>query len=169
MKRARLGNGLTAPTRATVTIDAPDLPYVATLELRFVKRRYRIDVLTCTPRKGGPPITTDGLRRVPVEQLLRAAVGAAPFMVATAAGTGSKVSPLAQFPYGLAEAGPTDDTLRWVARAYALAYAMGAPTLTTTAELLDVNRATLSRWVRQARAAGFLPEDLRDRPDVTGG
>lgn len=153
---AAIGAGLSAPAFGCFELDDADLPYVVVLELGHRGSRYDIERLTLTPRSG-ERISADGLRSIPVERVLRQAALTVPWRVNASLG---------MFPHDLARAGPTEDTLRWVARAYALVYAMGAPTLTTVAELLDVNRATLSRWVRHARAAGFLPDDLRDRPDV---
>ncbi|MGI8868763.1 MAG: hypothetical protein ACR2F6_07920 [Mycobacteriales bacterium] len=56
----------------------------------------------------------------------------------------------------LKAAGPTEDTLKWVARSYRLALILGEPPTRAVERDLRVPRSTAGRWVALARERGHL-------------
>jgi hypothetical protein len=59
-------------------------------------------------------------------------------------------------PEGLANEGPTDRALRWVAHLYRFAVAVGFGPKKAVEESLGLSRPTAGRWIAAARKQGFL-------------
>jgi hypothetical protein len=113
------------------------LPYRLELRVVYEDGRFVVDQLTVKRREGGPPVTTEGLREVPIAALLRLAVESNVVRVrrsATRDGDTSSwemtwASPLALSERAKGGGGPSDEDLRTVAALYQVAYATGqAPT-----------------------------------------
>jgi hypothetical protein len=110
------------------------------------KSRCTAIEITAAP---GEFLTGEDLRRVPVARLITEAVDETP-------------APLPNAPDGFPASGPTDEVLRYIATAYARAYAAGhAPT--KAVEELGLTYSTASRWVALARAAGYLSRTGRGK------
>ena len=139
------------------------LPY--RLELRVVHEdgRFVVDQLTVKRREGGPPVTTEGLREVPVAAFLRLAVESNVMRVGPTIRDGNTspwkltwASPLALSERAKGGGGPSDEDLRTVAALYQVAYATGQAPTKLVMNRLDLPRSTASRWVRMARERGLL-------------
>jgi hypothetical protein len=119
--------------------------------------------LTITRREDGPPITTEGLREIPVTAFLRLAVEGNLVRVGPTIREGNKstweltwVGPIALSERARAGGGPSEDDLRAVADVYQLAYVTGGAPTKTVMERLALPRSTASRWIRMARERGLL-------------
>ena len=140
------------------------LPY--RLELRVVHEdgRFVVDQLTVKRREGGPPVTTERLREVPIAALLRLAVESNVVRVsreATRDGDTSSwelrwASPLALSERAKGGGGPSDEDLRTVAALYQVAYATGQAPTRLVMNRLELPRSTAGRWIRMARDRGLL-------------
>jgi hypothetical protein len=140
------------------------LPY--RLELRVVHEdgRFVVDQLTVKRREGGPPVTSERLREVPIAALLRLAVESNVVRVsreATRDGDTSSwelrwASPLALSERAKGGGGPSDEDLRTVAALYQVAYATGQAPTRLVMNRLELPRSTAGRWIRMARDRGLL-------------
>jgi hypothetical protein len=119
--------------------------------------------LTITRREDGPPVTTEGLREIPVAEFLRLAVEANRLRVGPREYDGHTSSwaltwagPVMLSERARAGGGPSEDDLRAVADVYQLAYVTGGAPTKTVMERLGLPRSTASRWIRMARERGLL-------------
>jgi hypothetical protein len=159
-KLIHLGGGLAG--RSPFTWPAEEgLPY--RLELRVVHEdgRFVVDQLTVRRREGGPPVTTEGLREVPIAALLRLAVESNVMHVGPTTRDGDKstwdltwASPLSERAKG--GGGPSDEDLQTVAALYQVAYATGQAPTRLVMNRLELPRSTASRWIALARKRGLL-------------
>jgi hypothetical protein len=152
--------GLSCQPRITVTAEDFDPGgggYDVTLGLSFSGGRYVCDRLTLARRPGGPPVTGEAVRAVPVARLLRWGVRHLLMEVVERGPDGSLIAePLGDMPADLAERGPTEISLRWVARVYTMAVACGDPPTAAVEKTLRLPRSTAGRWVSAARDRGYL-------------
>jgi hypothetical protein len=135
------------------------------LELRVVYEagRFVVDELTVKRRTGGPPVTSEGIREIPVAALLRRAVEGQLMHVGPPIRGEGKTSwemtwagPVTLSERAQGGGGPSDADLRAVADVYHVAYATGGPPLKTVMNRLGLPRSTASRWIRMARERGLL-------------
>lgn len=117
--------------------------YDLLLRLELVDGRYRCRELRVIQRDGGPEVTGETLRSVPVATFMR------------------KSGAAAAYPKSLremAKQGPTREVLDWVARVYRLAYAVGDAPKQQIAEKFGIAPSTAGRWIQRARRPeyGFL-------------
>jgi hypothetical protein len=157
-----LGNGLAGWSPFTWHAEE-GLPYRLELRVVYEDGRFIVDQLTVKRREGGPPVTTEGLREVPVAAFLRLAVESNIMRVGPTIRDGDKsswkltwASPLALSERARAGAGPSDEDLRTVAALYQVAYATGQAPTKLVMNRLELPRSTASRWVRMARERGLL-------------
>ena len=142
-----LGDGMQVPTEITATakgVDGCDVEITAV----YSPDAGRYAPRSVTVRSGEVDVTGDVLRTIPVAKILRGGV-----MSALQAVTLLSAGPA---PADLGKAGPTDETLRWVARIYRLALLVGDAPTQAVAEGLSVPRSTAGRWVTRARDRGHL-------------
>ena len=143
-----IGDGFRLAQEITIS-GTLDLPYDVAVDAELEDGRYVVKRLCATRKEGGPPVTTDGLRAVPVARIL--AHGAA--------GTLVKVTPnTAGTEFTAAPVGPWDDELTQVAGVYRLAYACGLPPTKAVAESFEIPASTAAKKVMKARKAGVLGE-----------
>jgi hypothetical protein len=119
--------------------------------------------LTVKRREDGPPITTEGLREIPVTAFLRLAVEANRLRVGPREYGGHTSSweltwagPIALSERAQGGGGPSDEDIRAVADVYQLAYVTGGAPTKTVMERLGLPRSTASRWIALARKQGML-------------
>jgi hypothetical protein len=119
--------------------------------------------LTVKRREDGPPITTEGLREIPVAAFLRRAVEDNLMRVRPTIREGNKSSwmltwaePIALSERARAGGGPSDEDLRAVADVYGLAFVTGGAPTKTVMERLGLPRSTAGRWIKMARERGLL-------------
>lgn len=122
-------------------------------------------------RNGGPPITGEALRSIPVARLVRAAAECA--RLGHVQGEGdtklTSVSPLGgeQVLQHARDAGPTVATLRLVAYVYKVALLRGDGPTKAVQDTFKIPRATAGRWVGLARERGILGP--AEAPGKAGG
>jgi hypothetical protein len=119
--------------------------------------------LTVKRREDGPPITTEGLREIPIAAFLRLAVEANRIRVGPTIREGNKstwelmwAGPIALSERARGGGGPSDEDIRAVADVYQLAYVTGGAPTKTVMERLSLPRSTASRWIALARKQGLL-------------
>lgn len=130
---------------------------------RLVARELRVRQIA-----GGPPVTVEGIRALPVARLVRLA-GSDLQRADTDGSDSSAWLDTANKP-SKAEAkqmvadGPTDRTLQLVAYLYRWSNAVGDPPVKTLENYLELSRSKTSRWITLARERGFLgPADGQGR------
>lgn len=121
------------------------------------------DRLVCTSCEikmiaGGPGVTADALRRIPVGRYLRAADVA---VVEVDPADKRKVRTFVRPPRDFAARGMSDEVLRDVARLYHWALATGDAPLGLLEREYGVPRGRASRWIATARRRGYV----KDEPD----
>lgn len=173
--RAREANALVslspvakAPRRwsATFTPDGAiesDPPYKIRLDVVIDEGRYLVEEMTCTQHEGGPPVTSEGIRAVPVARLLAFAAFRHVFVVKSSRPDSHAVSPFvgSDLAEGAKE-GPTDDVLRRVAVVYQVHYACGLAPTKGVEDSFKLARSTAGRWIAMARDRGFLAPAAAD-------
>lgn len=152
----RVAPGLALPRQMTVT--AEDLNgfdvevSVEPLEGRLVATEVRV-----TQRKGGPVVTGEALRSIPVARLTQQA---AQHLLTYQEKDGDiEWGPPTLTPdkaVKIREAGPVADSLEWVAYIYRMALLMGESPTRAVEVTLGLPRSTAGRWVASARDKGFL-------------
>ncbi|MDQ3103705.1 MAG: hypothetical protein M3Q87_00505 [Actinomycetota bacterium] len=109
-------------------------------------------------RDGGPAVTGEAIRSVPVAALTKQAARHVLTFVQKDGYT--EWTPTQQLTAAdvaaIQEAGPTTASLRWVAYLYRLGLVMGDPPTRTVEKALELPRSTAGRWVALARERGFL-------------
>jgi hypothetical protein len=170
-RRVAVGPGLTMPATVTVTaedVHGYDVEVVVAAETvaehgRLVAREVRI-----RQRDGGPPVTGEAIRAVPVAALTHYA--ATHLWVAEQKGGHVEEKLLRmndELAARLREAGPTTETLKWVAHLYRVGLLTGSPPTVGVEQTLNVPRSTAGRWVAMARRRGFL--GAAEGPGKAGG
>lgn len=153
---------LLLPRAFEVTVKDPELPYDVHLSVKVADGVPRVVKLTCSQRRAGPEVDGRGLRSIPVQELLAAAVKE------RARGAGKRRSrPLVDgsLPPSAVLADRqrqpmTDELLMEVATVYRSAEPLGKPVEMVaeyfSSEERRIPRNTVRRWVMEARNRGFL-------------
>ena len=125
--------------------------------------RFVVDWLTIRRRDDGPPVTSEGIREIPVAAFLRLAVEGNLMRVGPTIRDGNKstweltwAGPITLSERAQAGGGPTEQDLRAVADVYHVAYATGGAPAKAVMERLGLPRSTASRWIALARKQGLL-------------
>lgn len=143
-----LGDGVKVPAEVTVTArDAGgyDVELIAAYDAAAGRYLTRQVLVRAT---NGGEVTSEALRSIPVAKILRdGLMGALQAVMALS---------FAPPPGDIGKAGPTTETLQWVARIYRLALLVGDAPAQAVASALNVPRSTASRWATRARDRGFL-------------
>lgn len=153
--------GVRAPARSEVrfTPDADDdaVPFEVRMVIAYDGDRFHVNELCCHQVDGGPPVTGEAIRTLPVARLMGEAAAHVFNVEATGAPDRSvKVTPLGAFgPSDVAD-GPTDEALRKVATVYQLHHACGLPPTKAVEVVFELPRSTAGRWVGMARERGLL-------------
>jgi len=157
--------GLKCPALLQIEGETDDEVYGFVIEVvpqggRLVARSVKVH-----QRVGGPPVTGEAIRSIPVATMVRAAAGGilvehpdeegSSIKLLSPIGLMGGVVPEAYLPR-LRQNGPTDETLQWVARVYRVALLLSDPPTKAVEALFEVPRSTAGRWVAAARRRGFL-------------
>ena len=162
------GGRMLANVPATATFvptedDVDPLDFVVKVDIDIVDGRLACVGLTAE-RLGddGPPITSEGLRRIPVaEYVLTAAAHGDEILLERIPQPDGSYRP-ARFeapPGDFAEGGMTAEALEQVARLYAWAQATGQKATGILLNNYGMTRPTASRWIQTARRRGILRDD----------
>jgi hypothetical protein len=161
-----LGDGLAArsPFESSAEIEG-----LYRLEFRVVYEQpeggrmgqFVVDQLTVKRRPDGPPVTSEGIRQIPLAVFLRLAVKSNLMHVGPTIREGNTstweltwASPLSERARG--GGGPSEQDLQTVADIYQAAYVTGNPPTKTVMGRLELPRSTASRWIALARERGLL-------------
>lgn len=161
------GGRILASVPATATItpidgDVDPLDFVVKMDIDIVTGRLACVSLTAERLPGGPPISSEALRRVPVAEYVMAAAayGAEILLERIPAEDGSyRLAQFAPPPPGFADAGMTDEALEQVARLYAWAQATGRKATGILLSDYGMPRPTATRWIQTARRRGILRDE----------
>lgn len=118
-------------------INADGLRYDVTLTLSFAGGRYVCTALNVQQRDDGEPISSDGLRYVPIAKIVAAGMRE-------------------HFQRNVTEALDAANDVERAARVYRLAYACGLRPTTTVAATLGIALSTAGKKVLRARQLGLL-------------
>lgn len=160
------GKGFALPKRFGQAFTARRLPYRVEIDVVLEGDRFVCETLKAERKKGGPPVTSEGVRRIPVQDLIRTA--ALQFIHRVKENPRAKgeviISPGIGSFKRLALAGPTDEALEHVALVYRLAYACNEAPTKAVIEAFGLSQSTGERWVSKAREKGLLgmPKGRRD-------
>lgn len=138
-------------------IDA-ELAYDVDLSLVLdeTRVRYVIDSVTVTRRPGGPEVTSESLRTIPLRRLVRLAVEEAGDLTEWSDKESVLVGPGEGEPF--ASEGPTDRNLLAAARVYLLAALSGGAPAKAVADAFKIEQRTATNWIRKARDRGYLDD-----------
>jgi hypothetical protein len=121
------------------------------------------DRLTVKRREDGQPVTTEGLRQIPVAAFLRLAVEANLVHIGPTVRDGNKstweltrVGSFTLSERARSGGGPSEEDLWAVAAVYHAAYATGAAPTKMVMQRFGLPRSTASRWIALARKRGML-------------
>jgi len=157
--------GLYLQTRYAFEVDDPECPVLLEIHVAVVDGQPRCAELRCRPRLGGPPVSSESLRRVALARYLRDSTtlysvrvefdedGRVMFEQTTGTGDEALLARAARAP----RRQMTDDLLRDVARVYSEAYSK--PTLAVMRRF-HVSRPTAGRWVALARDRNFIDDEI---------
>jgi hypothetical protein len=140
-----------------------NLPYVVEIEVALEGGRFVCEALRAERKKGGPPVTSEGIRKLPVGGLIRTAAMENIYRVRKNPTARDSVTTTKAHLGGFerfAAAGPTDEALEYVALVYRLAYACNENPTQAVTEAFGLPRSTAERWVSRARDLGLI-----DTPD----
>ena len=154
-KRLAPGIGVRSPVQVVATDCAG---YDVELAVEVVAGRFMATSVLVRQREGGPPVTSEGIRSIPVARLTKLAVAAHVMQVEEKDGvtTWTPMRMTDETAKRFRGEGPTDEALGWVARLYRLALLLGDPPVTAVEHGLGLPRSTAGRWVALARQRGFL-------------
>lgn len=152
--------GLYAASPVTITAVVADLDVELDVEATPMSEG-RAGGFVCTEvratrRGGGPPVTSEALRAIPVARLTRAY---AERNIDSYDAEGQPAAAPQMIPAHLAElraAGPVDETLETVAHLYRRAAVLGDAPRVAVEEAFSLPRSTAGRWITLARQRGHL-------------
>jgi hypothetical protein len=153
-----LGLGVFAMTDGVITIEPEaSIPYSGTMRVQLQDGRFVVTALELRQAPEGPPITSDGLRAVPIAALIR---GAAHRGVILGHDEGFDVSDPRPLPGPeVAANGPTPEALRAAAVIHRYATVAGIPPKQEVAKRLGLTVPTAGRWLVTARREGLIDGD----------
>jgi hypothetical protein len=163
-----LGPGLGAPREFTFRVEQEGL-YSLEADVAYEQPvggrmgYFVVDRLTVKRREDGPPVTSEGLRELPIAAFLRLALEGSLLRVGPTERHGNTSSwkltptgPIALSERAQAGGGPSEQDLRAVADVYQLGYLTSGSPTKTVMQRLGLPRSTASRWIRMARERGLL-------------
>jgi hypothetical protein len=140
--------------------DAEPLDYDLELTLDVVAGRMQCTDLRVTRRPGGPPVTSENLRRIPIASMVGFAIQHVGVVMEAEPDpdwdVGYREVPYQPPPDDFAAGGMTDEALEHTARVYRWAMATGAKPYGVLERDFNLPRAKASRWIATARRRGIL-------------
>lgn len=160
LKGVPVGGGFALPPAADIAAtEINDLIYDVRLKVELVDGRYECSSIDCAQKPGGPPVTTNGIRTIPVGSLI--AIGLAGNVMKY------EPNPRAAGVVG-GPVGPWSDDLVSVAAVYRLAFACGLPPTTEVAKAFQVSQSVAGNRVMKARRAGLLDATSKGKAKAGG-
>lgn len=164
-RKKAVGGGMfraAVPTTVRVQPSADDLEpmdHEVVMDLDVVDGRLVCTRLEVLMAEGGPSVTAEALRRVPVGRYLREAVASELLVFEVDPEDERKTHSFNWPPRDFAAGGMTDDVLQEVARLYHWALATGDAPLGLLEREYGVSRGKASRWISVARRRGYVKDD----------
>ena len=159
----RLLANVPASFTATPKADDPDrLDFVVVIELDVVDGRLACKSLTAQRLEDGPPISSEGLHRIPVADYVRRAAASEARILRERIPQpdGSHIETrFVPPPPDFAKGGMTDEALEQAARVYAWAQATGQKATGILLNDYGLPRPTATRWIQTARRRGILRDE----------
>lgn len=155
------GTGLrgATPIEDVELVNDPRIPYDATLTIAFQESRYVCTSLTLRQRKGGQPVTSQGLRAIPVASLIRSIVQGKVWLLHEESLSPGEITrepgTAADLPSGKRRRRRPGEDVDAAAAVYAVAAVSGQPPTKAVADELQIPLGTARRLVAQARASGY--------------
>ena len=120
--------------------------------------RFVCVALRAERKRRGPPVTSKGIRNVPVNALIRSiSMEYVHRVKKNPKGGGVVISPARVSGLKrLADAGPTEETLEHVALVYRLAYVCADRPTKAVEDAFRLPRSIAERWVSKARDLGLI-------------
>ncbi|WP_232667899.1 hypothetical protein [Pseudonocardia sp. TRM90224] len=159
------------PTKVRVEPSPDDLEpieHTVVMHLDVVEGRLVCTRLDVEMVQGGPSVTAEVLRRIPVGRFLREAAASGLTVFEVDVEKEGQTHPFVAPPPDFAEAGMTDDVLREVARLYHWALATGDAPLGLLEREYGVPRGKASRWISVARRRGYVKDAPTDTVEDLG-
>jgi hypothetical protein len=155
------GKGFALPKRFSEPFETKELPYRLEIEVVLEGDRFICQSLRAERKKGGDPVTSQGLRKLPIQDLIRgASLGVLHRVKRNPEGNAWVLQPLNRVSFRrFAKKGPTMEALEHVALVYRLAYAANESPTKAVQEAFGLARSTAERWVSKARDAGLIEID----------
>ncbi len=158
--------GIAGPPEETLT--AKDYRgFDIEVEIVFDGSRYVVRRISVEQRDGGPPVTTESLRDIPVAGLLRTLMPSLLWKLTEHPDGSSTLDELDDWPDDATRHGPTDEALALVAQIYRMAYVCGDRPTKAVEDNLRLARSTAGRWVALARERHLLGPS--EGPGKAGG
>jgi hypothetical protein len=142
------------------TASGPLLPCIVELRLVLKGGTFVVDEFRARRKRGGVPIRTELLRKIPVGQIVRMAVEEMITLGQTPAEREQSIR-----PQDLGDA----EKVRHVADTYRLGVLIGQSPTQLVAEHLGMSRAAAGRWISRAREEGFLGPALLTKAGEADG
>ena len=159
------GKGWALPKTFSESINDREIPYEVEIDVALEGDRFVCESLTATRKRGGPPVTSEGIRKLPMQTLIRTAATAFGIIHRVKKNPHAPETEVILTPARLgsfqrfAKEGPTDEALEWVALVYRLAYACNEPPTKAVEEAFGLARSTAERWVSKARDLELIEID----------
>jgi hypothetical protein len=121
--------------------------------------RFVCDSLVIERGKDTPPITTEHIRTIPVQSIIAQVAFRYIYRVKNnPSADGEVLTPIRRFPdfKRLTKAGPTRESLEYVALWYRLMYACNLDPAQAVEDAFGLARSTAQRWVSKARNLGLI-------------
>lgn len=156
-----VGSGFLVAWTPSVHVDVPSLDVIVELDLEVDEGRLVVQRFTAERRTGGPPVTIDVLKAMPLVGLISraAAAGLLGGLVRSQRVRGAtyKVTPVSR--HDLEELSPEEGA----AVVYRGALFVGLPPTATVAEVLGLSHDVAAKRVQAARRAGLLEPTTKGR------
>lgn len=159
--------GLAGPPEMTLTAKEYR-GYDVEVTVAFDGSRYVVRRIAIEQRDGGPPVTTEAMRDIPVTGLMRYLMSSALRRETKHADGSSTLEQLDDWTADhVTRYGPTDEALTVLAQMYRLAYVCGERPTKAVQDNLKLPRSTAGRWIALARERGIL--GAAEGPGKAGG
>lgn len=126
------------------------------LELTLTDGRYTVRTITLRKYRESPPITSELLRKVRVQELVNENVPDAVAIFEPNSDAPRMATLSEEERARLVKGGPNDELLRWVGRLYIVGQLLGTGSAKHVRETLGIPASTAGNWIRRAKDRGYV-------------
>jgi hypothetical protein len=133
-----------------------------------IAKGYEIESVHITRDDDGPPVTSEGIRKIPLQRILHDHLTSTTDYLAVISPSArdemvdvvrdGRTYPVPRRARELGQGRPTDEALGWVALVYKIAQLRADPPTKSVADAFELAPRTASHWVKLARERGFLTD-----------